>query len=143
MNILVERFDSGSHDTLGRLHIDGKFYCYTLEDEARAVKVKGDTRIPSGTYDVIFYDSPSHGKKSLMIKDVPGFSYILIHPGNTEDDTMGCLLPGKRIGTVYSKKDQINKRGVLDSKQAFKEIYAVIAPAIERGEEVKINYMDL
>jgi hypothetical protein len=135
MNILVERFDSGSKDTLGRLYIDGKFYCYTLEDEKREVKVKGDTRIPEGTYKVVFYDSPSHGKESLLIKDVPNFQYILIHPGNTEDDTMGCLLPGLRIGSLNGK------RAVLDSKTAFKKIYSVIAPAIKKGEEVTIKYM--
>jgi hypothetical protein len=135
MKILVERFDSGSFDTLGRLYIDGKFYCYTLEDEYREVKVKGDTRIPEGIYKVVFYDSPSHGKDTLMIADVPNFKYILIHPGNTEDDTMGCLLPGLRIGSIN------NKRAVLDSKVAYKKIYDIIAPALHRGEEVTIKYM--
>jgi hypothetical protein len=137
MKILVERFDSGDHDTFGRLYIEGKFMCMTLEDEFREIKVKGETRIPKGTYKVGFYDSPSHGAKSLHIKDVPGFQYILIHPGNTENDTMGCLLPGKRIGTLNGK------RAVLDSKIAFKEIYPIIAGAIERGEEVEIKYMDI
>jgi hypothetical protein len=136
MKILVERFDSGSEDTFGRLYIDGHLKCYTLEDEYRKVKVKGDTRIPAGTYKVGFHDSPSHGPKALHVKDVPGFTYILIHPGNTEDHTMGCLLPGKRIGKLNGK------RAVLDSKQAYKEIYPIIAGAIDRGEDVEIKYMD-
>jgi hypothetical protein len=135
MKILVERFDSGSKDTLGRLYIDGKFFAYTLEDEKRDVKVKGDTRIPEGTYKVIFYDSPSHGKDSLMIKDVPNFKYILIHSGNTEDHTDGCLLVGMRIGSLEGK------RAVLDSKTAFRKVYDVIAPAIRRGDDVEIKYM--
>jgi hypothetical protein len=137
MKILVERFDSGSNDTLGRVYIDGVLKCFSIEDEKRTVKVRGETRIPAGTYKVCFYDSPSHGKKSLMIKDVPGFSYILIHTGNTEDDTFGCLIVGKRIGTLN------NKRAVLDSKTAFKEIYSLIAPALDRSEDVTIKYMDL
>lgn len=137
MKILVERFDSGSNDTLGRVYIDGVLKCFSIEDEKRVVKVKGETRIPAGTYNVCFYDSPTHGKKALMIKDVPNFSYVLIHTGNTEDDTMGCLIVGKRIGTLN------NKRAVLDSKTAFKEIYAIIAPEIESGKEVTIKYMDL
>ena len=137
MKILVERYDSGSDETIGRVYIDGKLMCYSLEDEYREVKVKGETRIPKGTYKVGFYNSPSHGPKSLHIKDVPGFSYILIHPGNVDTDTMGCLLVGKRIGKLNGK------RAVLDSKQAFKEIYPLIAGAIERGEEVEIKYMDL
>jgi hypothetical protein len=137
MKILVERFDSGSNDTLGRVYIDGVLKCFSIEDEFRKVKVKGETRIPQGTYKVCFYDSPSHGAKSLMIKDVPGFSYILIHTGNTEADSMGCLIVGKRIGTLN------NKRAVLDSKTAFREIYALIAPALDRSEDVEIKYMDL
>lgn len=137
MEIRVERFDSGSDDTIGRLYIDEKFYCYTLEDEFREVKIKGETRIPEGIYKVGFYDSPTHGKESLMIKDVPGFKYILIHTGNTEDDTMGCLLVGLRIGTLE------NKRAVLDSKNAYKEIYPIIAHALKSGEDVTIKYMDV
>lgn len=137
MKIEVKRFDSGLNDTLGRLYIDGKFYCYTLEDEKRDVKVKRETCIPCGTYKVVFYNSPSHGKKSLMIENVPGFSYILIHPGNTEDDTMGCLLPGKRIGKLNGK------RAVLDSKIAYKEIYSVISQALEKGIDVIIKYMEI
>jgi hypothetical protein len=134
MKILVERFDSGKNDTLGRLYINGKFFCFTLEDEYRAVKVKGDTRIPEGTYKVVFYNSPSHGPESLMIENVPGFQYILIHPGNTEDDTMGCLLPGMKLGTVKGK------RAVTESKKAFEKIYPIISDAIKRGEEVTIKY---
>lgn len=136
MKILVERFDSGSEDTLGRLYINGKLMCFTLEDQYREVKVKGDTRIPSGTYKVDFYNSPSHGKNSLIIKDVPGFSYILIHPGNTEDDTAGCLLVGKKLGTLNGK------RAVLQSKPAFNVIYPIIAEAISKGEEVTIKYFE-
>jgi hypothetical protein len=137
MKILVERFDSGSNDTLGRVYIDGVLKCFSIEDEKRAVKVKGDTCIPTGTYKIGFYDSPSHGAKSLMIKDVPNFKYILIHTGNTEDDTCGCLIVGKRIGTLN------NKRAVLDSKTAFKEIYKLISTALDAGEEVEIKYMEV
>ena len=137
MRIRVERFNSGSDDTLGRMYINGRFVAYTLEDEKREVKVKGETRIPSGTYKIGFYDSPSHGPKSLHIKDVHGFEYILIHPGNTDKDTDGCLLVGKRIGKLDGK------RAVLDSKLAFKEIYPIIAGALDKGEEVEIKYMDI
>ena len=137
MKILVERFDSGSDDTLGKLSIDGVFKCFTIEDEYRAIKVKHETRIPQGTYKVCFYDSPSHGKNSLMIKDVPGFQYILIHTGNTDLDSSGCLIVGKRIGTLN------NKRAVLDSKTAFKEIYDIISKALKNKEDVEIKYMDL
>lgn len=136
MKIEVKRFDSGFHDTLGEFFINGKFYAFTLEDEKRDVKVKGETCIPVGTYKVVFYNSPSHGPKSLMIDNVPGFKYILIHPGNTEDDTDGCLLVGTMIGKLNGK------RAVLNSKKAFDKIYPVIAAAIESGEEVTIKYFE-
>jgi hypothetical protein len=139
MKLLVERFDSGSNDTLGRLYIDGKFYCYTLEDEKRDVKVMHETRIPEGTYKVGLVNAPSHtpryGHEMLWIKDVPKFTGILIHMGNTENHTSGCLLVGMRIGTLN------NKRAVLDSKTAYNKIYPVISEAIKRGEDVEIKYM--
>lgn len=140
MKILIERFDSGSNDTIGKLYIDGDFMCYTLEDEFREVKKKGDTRIPSGTYKVGKRYSPSFSPKTghdmLWVKDVPGFQFILIHTGNTEDDTEGCLIVGMKIGSLN------NKRAVLDSKTAYNKIYPIISDAIDNGEEVEIIYMD-
>lgn len=136
MIIEVFRFDSGSDDTLGKMYIDGVFHCYTLEDEYREVKVKGETRIPAGTYKVGLVNSPKFGHDMLLIENVPNFSGILIHPGNTEDQTSGCLLVGKRIGSLN------HKRAVLDSKMAYKEIYPIIAGAIKEGQEVTIRYMD-
>ncbi len=140
MKIIVERFNSGSDDTLGRLYINGKPFGYTIEDEFREVKVKGETRIPAGTYRVGKRYSPKFtprfGHDMLWIQDVPGFEYILIHTGNTDKDTDGCLIVGKKIGKLEGK------RAVLDSKIAYKEIYPVISDAIDRGEDVTIHYMD-
>lgn len=140
MKITVERFEFGSNDTLGKLSIDGKFICYTIEDEKREVKVKGETCIPNGTYKVSKRHSPKFSPKfghdMLWIKDVPGFEFILIHTGNTEKDTEGCLIVGMRIGSLDGK------RAVLDSKTAYNKIYPLISGAIDRGEEVTISYMD-
>lgn len=141
MEILVERFNSGSDDTLGRVFIGGRLICFSIEDEHRDIKVKGETRIPSGTYKVGKVWSPNFSPKfnheMLWVKDVPGFTGILIHTGNTEKDTMGCLIVGKRIGSLDGK------RAVLDSKVAYKEFYPLVSDAIDRGEEVTIKYMDL
>lgn len=141
MKLTVERFEHSPEETFGRLLIDGEFKCFTLEDQYRKVKVKGDTRIPAGTYKVDLVDSPNftprYGHKMLWVKDVPGFTGILIHCGNTDADTAGCLLVGKKIGALNYK------RAVLDSKIAYKEIYPIIAGAIARGEEVTITYIDL
>jgi hypothetical protein len=136
MKITVERFDFGSDDTIGKLYIDGKFYCYTIEDEERKDKVKGETCIPKGIYKVGKRHSPKFsprfGHSMLWIKDVPGFQYILIHTGNTDDDTEGCLIVGMRIG----------QRAVLDSKIAYNKIYPIISDAIDRFESVEIEYMN-
>lgn len=141
MEILVERFNSGSDDTLGTLFINGKKMCFTIEDEKRSIKVKGETRIPNGTYKVgKRYSpkfSPKFGHEMLWVKDVPGFEYILIHTGNTDDDTEGCLIVGMRIGQLDGQ------RAVLDSKIAYNKIYPIISDAIDKGEEVTIKYFDL
>jgi hypothetical protein len=85
--------------TAGQLYIDGTYFCFTLEDEVRDVKVKGETAIPEGYYDVTFEDSPHFGPQTLTINKVPNFSQIRIHSGNTEKDTDGCILVGWRINS--------------------------------------------
>ena len=107
MELEVLRISSQKDSTNGILFdVTGgkrKFLCYTLEDEYRKDKVKGETRIPAGTYDIILRKVGSfHTKYSekfkdmhkgmLWVKDVPNFEYILIHIGNTDEDTSGCLL---------------------------------------------------
>src|SRR3989304_4581521 len=105
MKLSLHRFSSGNESTLGLLHIDGKFECFIIEDEYREVKVKGETRIPSGTYKILlrkeggFHEKyltkyPASHKGMLWLQEVPGFQYILIHVGNTDLDSAGCLLVG-------------------------------------------------
>lgn len=86
------------------MYIDGEFFCFTLEDVVREQvgkpveewKVKGVTAIPRGTYKVTLEESPKFGPDTMTINDVPGFSNIRIHSGNTEKDTEGCLILGYR-----------------------------------------------
>lgn len=148
MKILVERFDSGSKDTLGKLYIDGKFYAYTLEDEKRVVKVKGETRIPAGEYTLKLNKALTPltekyrakyvwFKWHIEVTNVPGFQCVYIHIGNTEKNTDACLLLGMRIGNIEGQ------RAVLDSVNAFKKFYELVYPKLESGEEIKIKYMDI
>lgn len=135
MKILVERFESEVDHTLSKVYIDDIFQCFAIEDEYRAVKVKGETRIPDGTYILGRRQSPDHGNAwMLWVKDVPNFKYILIHPGNTTADTEGCLLLGKRVGSISGR------RAVLDSKLAVSEFYAIVMPQVEAGHEITITY---
>ena len=160
MDLEVIRFSSGTDSTNGILletiqqgnEIDGyfkqkKFLAYTLEDEQRDEKVFGETRIPEGTYKLgLRKVGGYHARYSkkfddfhigmLHVLDVPGFEYILIHCGNTDEHTAGCLLVGDSQENKQIKKDGFIGRSV----QAYKRIYPRIASALERGEEVKITY---
>ena len=160
MNLEVIRFSSGTDSTNGILfetiqqgnEIDGifkqtKFLAYTLEDEQRNEKVFGETRIPNGTYKLgLRKVGGYHAKYSkrfphihigmLHVLDVPGFEYILIHCGNTDEHTAGCLLVGDS-----QENNQITADGFIGkSTQAYKRIYPRIAEAIECGEDVIITY---
>ena len=160
MNLEVIRFSSGTDSTNGILfetiqqgnEIDGifkqtKFLAYTLEDEQRNEKVFGETRIPNGTYNLgLRKVGGYHAKYSkrfphihigmLHVLNVPGFEYILIHCGNTDEHTAGCLLVGDS-----QENNQITTDGFIGkSTQAYKRIYPRIAEAIECGEDVIITY---
>jgi hypothetical protein len=146
MNIKVLRYNSTDDFTNGLFFIDGVFYCHTIEDEKRDVKIKGETRIPSGVYEIgLRTEGGFHNRYTkkfgsfhrgmLQIKEVPNFEYILIHIGNTYEDTAGCLLVGNTADT---------KKGFIgDSTGAYKEIYNVILGEIECNEPVSISILDI
>jgi len=153
MELEVLRFSSQKDSTNGLLFdVTGgkrKFLCYTLEDEHREDKVKGETRIPAGTYKIILrttggfharYEKKygSMHKGMLWVREVPNFEYILIHTGNTDEHTAGCLLVGNSQQTNFGSSDGF----IGSSGDAYKRIYPAIAAAIEKGEEVSITYTD-
>lgn len=110
--------------TFGAMTVAGRFECYTLEDLTRTdpnpatpeneAKVKGQTAIPAGRYEVVFQDSPRFGPDTLTLLDVPGFKYIRIHGGNDADDTEGCIIVGDQIDEHEGKISGAKARGVLD-----------------------------
>jgi len=85
-----------THGRLFKVDENGKreFLCYTLEDAERPVKIKGETAIPTGTYTVIVTMSPRFKKELPLILNVPNFSGVRFHGGNTENDSEGCPLLG-------------------------------------------------
>ena len=162
MELEVIRFSSGTDSTNGvlfeidkhapALHAEGyrckrAFLAYTLEDEYRKEKVYGETRIPNGTYKLALRTVGGYNEKykrrfpdfhvgMLHVTNVPNFEYILIHCGNTDEHTAGCLLVGDS-----QENNQITKDGFIGkSTQAYKRIYPRIAEALVRGEEVTIKY---
>ena len=136
MKLELKRFSSQSDTTLGLMFLDGEFECFTLEDEYRAEKIKGETRIPEGTYKVAKREVLSGLTKKyrekypwfdfhFMLHDVPGFQYVYIHIGNDDDHTDGCLLVGDSV-----KSNRFNEDNNLTSSgPAFKRLYQKMSEA--------------
>jgi hypothetical protein len=143
MKLTLKRVSKNPDYTIGKLHIDGVYFCDTLEDTDRGLqqdmpleeihrrKVSGSTAIPTGTYNVAMnVVSPrfsqhemyqSIGGKLPRIENVPGYDGVLIHVGNTPKDTEGCILVG-----------QNNQVGmVLNSRTVFFELYEKLKGADE------------
>lgn len=147
MEIRIDRNWKKSGYTISRLYVngarlgDGKHYCSVLEDQDRGlkdtmsldeiakIKVKGQTAIPTGRYKVTVTYSPTFKKDLPLLNDVPGYSGIRIHSGNSAKDTSGCLLPG------YNDK----VGWVSDSRYWFNILFERIKKALASGEEVYIT----
>ena len=99
------------NSTIGDLYLNGEFQCHTLEDTCRRVKIDGETAIPAGDYEIILGYSQRYQSIMPRVLGVPGFTGILIHPGNTKSDTRGCILVGE---TAY--KDSIGGSKIAFNK---------------------------
>lgn len=116
------RREDGTVYCIGKLYINGEFFCNTIEDEDRGLmqdmslneirerKVYGLTAIPTGIYRVSISYSPRFKRSLPMIHDVPGYVGIRIHSGNTERDSLGCVIVGenKEKGKVLNSKVTMN-----------------------------------
>lgn len=153
MKLKVLRFSSEKDSTHGLLFeendLGNQFLCYTLEDEQRALKVRGETRVPAGVYNVElrkeggFHERyskkyPGLHRGMLHVVDVPNFEYILIHTGNTDEHTAGCLI----VGDSQENNGVLKDGFVGKSVNAYRRIYPRIAKAIESGKQVTIKYID-
>lgn len=121
MDIRIKRIAKKNDYTIGKMYIDGEYYCDTLEDKDRGLKqtdsdisnkkVYGKTAIPTGTYNVELTYSPKFKRILPLIDNVRGFSGIRIHNGNTAADTEGCILVGRNtiVGMVTHSVETLNK----------------------------------
>ena len=116
MELRLEREDTVQERTFGRLYLDGEFHCYTLEDAVRDKKIKHHTAIPEGRYLVEVTRSPRFKRRLPILRKVPKFTGIRIHPGNTIADTSGGILPG--LGRTAT--------GVSQSRLAFAPLLAAL-----------------
>ena len=152
MKISLKRIYTNNQYTIGHLYVDGTYVCDVLEDadrglkdsmtldEIRSKKIKDKTAIPQGNYKVTMnVISPRFSKKKYYkdfcggrlprITSVKGFDGVLIHIGNTDKDSSGCLIVG------YNKE----KGKVLNSKQAFEKLYRMLDSANRNGEKIDIK----
>lgn len=147
VKLQVVRTQFGKDATNGMLFIDGLFECYTLEDQYQAVKVMHETCIPEGTYNIKFrtvggfhskyserYGNAHYGM--LHLQDVPNFTYILIHAGNTDEHTSGCLI----VGETQQDLDISDDGFIGHSGKAYSKLYNKVAKELLLGKEVTIEY---
>ena len=137
MFIFLRRISQSEEATIGLLSVDGQSLCWTLEDQYQAVKVAGETRIPAGWYDLkrresgrlytIYSKRWTWHRGMIEVAEVPGFTDILFHPGNTDDDTRGCILPG------YSAS-LFGRMTVAQSRDAYESLYRKIIEAVYAGD---------
>jgi hypothetical protein len=129
MKMTLTRDKSTEKSTPGMLAIDGQFECYTLEDVVRASKIRGETAIPAGEYEVALTMSPRFKRILPLLVSVPGFDGIRIHPGNTDKDTEGCILVGESKSRDF----------IGSSRVAFMRLFNKLADAKEAGERITIE----
>lgn len=133
MELRVERLWPRENYTVGRLYVNNEFFSNTLEDKERDLssepKVYGETAIPKGKYKVVYNYSPKFGRNLPRLLNVPYFEGILIHPGNTAKDSLGCILVGKNTS-----------KGMLSgSRYTSDKLNELIDAAQRKGEEITIE----
>lgn len=136
MKLLLKRKYKAATYTIGDLFVDGRFFCHTIEDTVRSLpahcpdtpagrpcrcreKVYVRTAIPAGTYKVTMAYSPRFKRVLPYLHDVPHFLGILIHSGNTAEDSAGCIIVGRN--TVKGK--------VTESRKTSDALNALLAKA--------------
>ena len=141
MELRLERKYRSNNYCIDKLYINNEYFSDALEDpdrsltdsmsleEIKRIKIKGNTCIPYGTYNVTITYSPRFKKNLPLINNVKGFDGIRIHSGNTPQDTEGCLLLG--LNKVKGR--------VVDSKVTVNKFIDIVQKALNKGEKVTIE----
>lgn len=139
MEILIDRKWKKESYTIGKVYIDGKYFSESLEDkdrgltstmsleEIKKIKVKDNTAIPTGTYQVLYTYSPRFKRMLPLINNVLGYEGVRFHAGNSIADTSGCILLGfnKEKGKVLQSRDTCNKFYKLIEEAIYKKGEAI------------------
>lgn len=149
LHVYIRRFCFGDDSTLSMFLIGREFVCFTLEDQVReGEKVPGETAIPYGTfaaelrteggfhdrYTNRFFEDPVIDHIGMIhLTGVPGFSYIQLHPGNTDEHTEGCPLVGLN---PVKRSDGHNNYDIQRATDAYRLVYPPISKHLDEGKPV-------
>lgn len=131
--LLIRKFPRQNY-TIGKLYVNGGFYCHTLEPPVRDYdhgeqKVYGNSAIPKGTYKINYRQSTTYNRKMPYLCNVPYFTGVMIHTGNTVKDTKGCILVG--LNLLVGK--------LCNSRSMFRELDIEMQAAVKRKESITIK----
>ena len=141
MRLLLDRKYKKETYSIGKLYINGHYFCDTLEDtdrglkqtmelkEIKKIKKYGETAIPTGSYYINISYSTKFKRQLISVVDVKGFSGIRIHSGNTPADTLGCILVGNNK----------EKGKVLNSRYYYENLHRIVKDALDRNEIVTLD----
>lgn len=143
----IRRFDERKNSMVSLIYIDGAHVCYGLENDYDAVKTPGETAIPAGEYDAAFRKVGGFHDRyrkrygdwhagMVELRDVPNFTNILVHCGNTNQDTRGCIL----VGEKYAEYN--NEMILYGSRDAYQELYPMLRTRLQDGKlRVRVSEM--
>ncbi len=138
LKAVVERYEFKPDWTISKMYINGVFVCFAIEDEIRTNKIHGETAIPYGVYPLGLRwspkFSPEYKHEMVWIMNVPNFEFVLLHWGNTDDDTEGCLIVGNSVGTLKGQG------AVLDSRATYLQVHKFIHDHLKSGGAGTIEY---
>lgn len=134
--LTLKRLVDDSDSTIGALFVDGRFQCFTLEDAYHEKKLAGQTRIPAGSYQIkprtwggVLQSHKKRWKHTSVFEicDVPDYTDILIHCGNTHEHTRGCILVGSSANAVFSDMS------IGNSRAAYQALYLELCDDLQRS----------
>ena len=146
--LFLRRIAHDTKSTSGYILLDGVFLCFSMEDAFNKPKIDGKTRIPAGKYFVDWKKEPTpliiryrqrydYFQWHLEVKDVPNFSHVYIHVGNTHEHTDGCILVGDSLVNQGTQSDFMG-----NSRQAFNRVYNKLVTLLNNNEQLILTVTD-
>jgi hypothetical protein len=149
MEITIKRGLDNHQSTTGFLYLEGQLFCVTLEDRFQSKKVKGETRIQAGRYQIKLRKNSTMAERyyakygilgMLHLQDVPNYTNVYLHIGNTKEDTRGCIL----VGSILQQSIQNNSisQKILGSTPVYKNLWSKINDALTNNAQVWVTVLD-